>query len=117
MEQTIAVGEEGEETGRATVSGLTDGTYRLAEIKAPAGYIPLGMPIIFIVRNGAVEFDNTEYVTYSLDDRTFTIGNKAGLPLPTTGGSGTLAYTLGGMALILLAGMLLLIKKRKNRAG
>lgn len=113
VEQTITVGEEGEEKGRATITGLTDGTYRLAETKAPAGYIPLGMPINFNVTNGAVEFEDTDYVTYNADDQTFTVGNKAGLALPSTGGGGTLVYTAGGLGMILLAVILLLVRRKK----
>ena len=99
--------------GKADISGLGDGEYRLLETKTPAGYIPLSSPIKFKVTNGSVEFTNTDYVTYSDENQTFTVGNKAGLALPTTGGSGTLAYTAGGLALILLAAVLLMIRKRK----
>ena len=38
----------------------------------------------------------------------------AGTELPATGGSGTLAYTLGGLALILLAGALWMVRKRRK---
>ena len=37
----------------------------------------------------------------------------AGVELPATGGSGTLLYTVSGLMLILLAGVLLMSKKRK----
>ena len=113
MGETITVGEDGEDKGKATISGLTDGDYRLKETKAPSGYIPLGGNIDFTVTDGAVTFTDTDAVTYSAEDQTFTVGNKAGLALPTTGGSGTLAYTAGGLALILLAAVLLMIRKRK----
>jgi len=45
----------------------------------------------------------------------FTIKNKAGVELPATGGSGTLIYTIAGMALIVLAGVLL-VSRRKRKA-
>ena len=38
----------------------------------------------------------------------------AGAELPATGGSGTLAYTLGGLALILVAGALWMVRKRRK---
>lgn len=38
----------------------------------------------------------------------------AGVELPATGGSGTLAYTLGGLALILVAGALWMVRKRRK---
>ena len=39
---------------------------------------------------------------------------NAGVLLPSTGGSGTLLYTLGGLALILLAGVLLVSRRRRK---
>ena len=106
---------EVDENGKADIRNLEDGDYRLLETKAPAGYIPMGMPFEFTVTNGAVEpFENTEYVTYSADNQTFTIGNKAGLALPSTGGSGTLTYTIGGLMMVLLASVLFVHKERKK---
>ncbi|MBP5726832.1 MAG: Cna B-type domain-containing protein, partial [Clostridia bacterium] len=110
----IATGTEGEELGLAIVDGLTEGRYTLSETKAPAGYIPLGMPVGFTVQDGAVVFENTDYVTYDRSTATFRVQNKIGLAMPSTGGPGTLAWTAGGLALILLAGGLLLRRKRKN---
>jgi len=37
--------------------------------------------------------------------------------LPSTGGSGTLIYTVAGLALITLAGVLLITRKRRNNEG
>ena len=109
----ITVGDEGEEKGRVSVDGLTDGSYTLEEIKAPAGYIALGMPVGFKVRNGAIIFDNSGHVTYDADTATFTVRNKPGLALPSTGGNGTLVYMAGGFSMILLAGILLLVRRKK----
>ena len=112
--EEIAVGTDGDEMGRATVEGLTDGTYTLRETKAPPGYTPLGTPVGFTVQDGAVHFTNTEHVTYDAHTATFTVENKTGLVLPGTGGPGTQAYTAGGLAMILLAGLLLIRRRRKN---
>ena len=106
---------EVDENGKADIRNLEDGDYRLLETKSPAGYIPMGMPVEFSVTNGAVaSFEDTEYVTYNANNQTFTIGNKAGLALPSTGGSGTLTYTIGGLMMVLLASVLFVHKKRKK---
>ena len=47
------------------------------------------------------------------NDSEFLVGNTPGVVLPSTGGNGTLLYTLAGLALILLAGGLLAVGKRK----
>ena len=109
----ITVGSEGEEKGRAAVDGLTEGSYTLMEMKAPAGYIALGMPVGFRVRNGEILFDNTGHVTYDADTATFTVRNKPGLALPSTGGEGTLVYTACGLGMILLAMILLMVRRKK----
>ena len=43
----------------------------------------------------------------------FTNTYTAGVELPSTGGSGTLVYTIAGLALVTLAGALLISRKRK----
>ena len=114
LNNEITVGTEGDNVGRATVEIAEDGEYRLSETKAPPGYIPLGKPAVFTVENGAVSFENTGFITYDEDTATFTIQNKEGLALPSTGGTGTQAYMAGGLALMLLAGLALLVRRRKK---
>lgn len=115
---TLAVNAD----GAAPITGLTDGTYRLTETKAPAGYIAISEKIRFTVSNGNVQYTNVEGGLVKYEKAagaaagTFTVGNKSGSLLPETGSSGTLAYTLAGFALILLAAFLLIRKTRKNRS-
>ena len=46
--------------------------------------------------------------------KTFTVGNTPGTALPNTGGSGTLLFTAGGFALILMAGALLIGRRKRK---
>ena len=102
-----------EATGIYEMKGLRDGHYQLTETVAPTGYIGLNTPIEFTILNGEVQEGYSNTVTYIPDDKTFTIGNTPGAELPSTGGSGTLIYTITGIFLITLAGTLLVARKRK----
>ena len=66
--------------------------------------------------NGAEATNAVEgTVTVSTEIQTVDFENTyvAGVELPATGGSGTLLYTVSGLMLILLAGVLLMSRKRK----
>ena len=102
---------------------LTDGNYKLVETKAPDGYLMAQNPeLAFTVTDGVITPDimaNGFVVDYEPVDTdnatpTVTIGNTPGVALPSTGGSGTLIYTTGGLALVLIAGVLLISRKRKK---
>lgn len=105
-----------DENGHASITGLTDGSYRLYETKSPAGYTAYFGAVEFTITNGTIRYTNTQYVTYAKTENqpgTFTVRNYPGAVLPATGGSGTLIYTLSGLALMILAVMLLVGRKRK----
>ena len=109
--------------GSLKFEGLLDGKYKIVEKKSPAGYYNLaGQDIFFTIDDGAVtwtdkdgnaitEDNKPSMVEY--DDLTFTVGNKTGTTLPSTGGSGTLPYILSGLILIAMAGAILLLRKRR----
>lgn len=99
---------------------LPVGTYYLEETDAPVGYNRLTEPVEIVVgtdvtytqsentlppSHGGIEYDSTTK-TYTL-----TVTNSAGYELPSTGGPGTLGYTLTG-ALLILAAALLLLRRR-----
>ena len=115
-----AVSEEAGAEGTLTFEGLQTGYYELTETECPTGYIPPGGgPIRFRVEaNGErsqVEFDYpTGQVRWDGDTRTFRVGNKIGVKLPNTGGPGTALYTIPGLMLMLLAGGMLVRRKRKT---
>ena len=102
---------------------LTDGNYKLIETKAPDGYIRAQTPELeFTVTDGVITPDIAadgfviDYLPVSQenDTPTVTIGNTPGVELPSTGGNGTLIYTVAGMALIVLAGVLLVSRRRRK---
>ena len=115
-----SVGEDGTLFGMLVFEGLSDGEYRITETKAPAGYMPLASPIKFTIEQGQVTdviagSETLVHYTPATDNdpATFIVDNKPGVALPSTGGSGTAPYTLAGFALMALAGIALVKRKRK----
>ena len=108
-----------------TLSGLTDGVYRIEQIKeADGGVLTEKIPVKFTVYEGAltVNVDDLRSATYQprnlneLDSMdTFTIINRIGTVLPSTGGTGSTVYTWTGAVLFVLASSLL-IRRRKKQA-
>lgn len=97
-----------------SVTGLTNGSYRLTETSAPAGYIILDKAIDFTINNGVVTFTDTSQATFDSDTKTFTVKNVAGRELPSTGGSGTLPYTLGGLMLVIASALMYGFRMRRR---
>ena len=120
-------------TGAFGISGLDEGTYKLREIEAPAGYNILANDISFEI---AASTGNVSNYTGSnantiLNSLTIKVGtggategneadgtvsiqvvNEAGTTLPETGGMGTtIFYVLGGL-LVVGAGVLLIVRFR-----
>lgn len=105
-----------------TFKGLDDGKYRLTETAPPSGYNSIA-PIEFTVTaEHDIESDNPTLTSLTGGDK-FTgavdtgelvaeIENKAGSVLPGTGGIGTTIFYLGGGAMVAVAGIYLISKKR-----
>lgn len=94
--------------GKATFTGLEQGTYTLKETVAPNGY----------------NLNNTEYTVTIGADGTVTSaqydatlkGVKIGdtpVVMPATGGNGTMIFTIVGASLIACAGILFVILKKR----
>ena len=105
-----------------TVINLSTGEYQLTETEAPAGYNLLTGTVDFKIENRRVVGISTdtsvssEMYTIKSDDKSnvVTIMNKAGVALPVTGGTGTILFSLGGMALMLIALGYVVMKRREE---
>ena len=123
---TATSGDDGYATfmrGENDIYKFASGTYYVKEISAPAGYIlsdkittvafkttasDAGFSVQKTNNAANVTVDNaTGYVTVSA----VNTPNK----LPSTGGMGTMMFTIGGAALIACAGILLFVLKRKAK--
>lgn len=120
--------------GLFSVAGLDDGTYKLREIKAPAGYNLLPNDVAVVIKattangqswTGKAASDaltklevtaggeaGTGNVTNGI--AAITIANNKGATLPSTGGMGTTVFYLAGGILAVGAGVLLIAKRRMN---
>ena len=109
--------------------GLDDGNYILEETVVPAGYNGIS-PITFkVTADHQIESDNptltslngekvTGEITFTADKTagtlTTSVVNKTGAVLPETGGIGTTLFYVFGAILAVVAGILLVAKKRMN---
>lgn len=100
------------------VNGLAAGTYYLVETKAPAGYNKLTDPIKVEIKKNTNEdvnawtlFNNDKNV----DDKIIDVENSTGSILPSTGGMGTIAFTVVAALLVLgVAVSFIRDRKREN---
>lgn len=137
---TVVSGAEDSEptsnpTGKAIVKGLPKGTYKFVETETLNGYNLLKDPVdaTLSIDYAAKWIENSEYDkdgklikrTYNTsvkafddnDMKIYTVVNRKGFNLPTTGGFGTLLFSGIGVLLV-LAGVSVLfsLKKKNNRA-
>lgn len=112
-------------SGKVDFQGLKNGEYTLTETEAPAGYNKLASAIGVKVdgqNNGtdttpatvAINYNNDNGSDYSQEasNGVIPVQNKSGVTLPSTGGMGTIAFTVIGVLVIALGVAWTL--KRKN---
>lgn len=125
-----------DENGKFNVLGLDEGTYTLTETKQPEGYALLQNPITFTIaaKNSMPQNDGVgDIEELSIQIGTATpvqsegqdlidgkvkqsIGNTLSANLPTTGGIGTTIFTIVGIALIVAAAAIMVIRRRNAAA-
>ena len=96
---TVTSGED----GHVVIDGLDAGTYYLKETQAPEGYVCSSEELRIVIPDDAGE--------------TFTVDvSFANSQIPHTGGTGTLMFTIGGIALMGTAGLLLVVSRKRRKA-
>lgn len=101
-----------------TIFELPTGTYYLVEEKAPDGFERLNYRIkVSVKRDGITAMADTEGGTVYETEQdglltTISVTNTLGTELPSTGGPGTMLYTLSGMMLLLGSALLYGFRRR-----
>lgn len=96
---TVTSGED----GHVVIDGLDAGTYYLKETQAPDGYVCSTAELEIVIPEKA-GVNKTVGVSF------------ANSQIPHTGGTGTLMFTIGGIALMGTAGLLLVVSRKKRKA-
>lgn len=97
-----AITDSTDSNGAVTFSDLPLGEYRITETKAKAGYELLTEPIDIVL-------------TADSPNITRTVENVKSIQLPNTGGTGTILFTIGGIAIIAVAVLLYIFQWRKSK--
>ena len=112
---------DGDNAGKCRFTNLSEGSYRLTELKTVDGYNLLAAPIEFTLQKGEcqingetqniVKGDAASGYTVSL-----TINNRKGFTLPHTGADAPSLWLLIGLPL-LVAGLLVLVFRYNRKGG
>lgn len=113
---------DGNDAGKCRFTNLSEGSYRLTELKTVDGYNLLAAPIEFTLQKGECRINGTEQekmvtgtpasgYTVSL-----IINNRKGFTLPHTGADAPSLWLLIGLPL-LVAGLLVLVFRYNRKGG
>ena len=94
--------------GKLVIRGLALGDYVLRETKAPNGYYPISDLTVSLGQPG-------EDGNVSLTTAMTIVDLPWRYEIPETGGPGTILYTMGGLLLMITAGLLLMYNQKKRR--
>lgn len=113
--ENFIVSDEGLELGELKI-----GKYRLTETVSPAGYSSLSNAVEFEVTSSGVSFSENYGSNVALTENNgsyqIVVYNEIEsiLRLPSTGGNGTIAYTIGGLTLMLLGASAIIYAYKKE---
>ncbi len=109
LESGLVTDNNGSATFEKYQANGTHYTYYLVETQAPSGYNILDHAVEVHFTDADV---STTYGVY-----TVRISNKTGFRLPITGGTGTVIFTVIGIALMVGAVVLLVVSRKKSKAN
>jgi|GEM_PF-801515 len=105
-------------TGFFEIADVPSGVYWLTELTAPDGFSLLAQPVQFMInpdRTVSILADSGGGAV-TADGQLITVRDVPALVMPETGGSGNSPFQLGGSALLLTAGVMALMMRRRARA-
>ena len=113
---------DGNDAGKCSFTNLSEGSYRLTELKTVDGYNLLAAPIEFTLQNGKCLINGTkqENMVTGNPAKGYTvsliINNRKGFTLPHTGADAPSLWLLIGLPL-LVAGLLVLVFRYNRKGG
>ena len=112
---------DGDNAGKCSFQDLSEGSYRLTELKTVDGYNLLAAPIEFTLQNGECRISGTKQDIVKGNPAegykvSLTINNRKGFTLPHTGADAPSLWLLIGLPL-LVAGLLVLVFRYNRKGG
>lgn len=106
-------------TGLFNIVGIDSGDFFLRETEAPAGYNKITYDIeVDLMITGDYTSSTTDIaltVKGANSEDIVEVQNSTGVVLPSTGGTGTIAFIAIGSTLVIAMGVLLIVKKRMTK--